>query len=427
MLHASLLGEDWLAPLRGGFRDDLIVVDSSTFGRLATGAAPAPFDDLLSLASGALLSLNSTRPCDPTSTPLRYRGELASVHAALAAVMGVIGSLFERRETGRGQLIDVSGQAAVAGIIATAIASWTYSGLQAAHDGRRGVAPWGFYACCDGSVLVQVSEDVQYRGLLKVLGNPDWGGLEIFATNALRIEVMDVLGPLVAEAIAPFSTDDFLDTCRAGGVAAARIHTARDLLEWEQLAAHQYFQPISIGDSGSAIDVLVPTAPWRFHGTAPAVRTPPPTLDSGVEWPPVDRMPVGHVPVGAVGWAPLAGVKVVDLTWVWAGPYAAMQFAHLGAEVIKVESSVRLDVTRRLGPWADDEPAPDRSGYFNQYNQGKQSVTLDLKHPQGLELLEGLIREADIVIDNMRAGTLPAWVSPTRDCTRSTRRSWRCR
>ena len=56
-----------------------------------------------------------------------------------------------------------------------------------------------------------------------------------------------------------------------------------------------------------------------------------------------------------------------------------MQLAHFGAEVVKVESSVRLDVTRRLGPWADGTPASIDPGYFNQYNQGKQSIVLDLK------------------------------------------------
>jgi benzylsuccinate CoA-transferase BbsF subunit len=104
--------------------------------------------------------------------------------------------------------------------------------------------------------------------------------------------------------------------------------------------------------------------------------------------------------------APLAGVRVVDLTWVWAGPYSAMQLAHLGAEVVKVESSQRLDVTRVLGPWADGVSGADRSGYFNQYNQGKLGIVLDLKQARGREILRGLLAEADVVIDNMRAGAL---------------------
>jgi crotonobetainyl-CoA:carnitine CoA-transferase CaiB-like acyl-CoA transferase len=99
-------------------------------------------------------------------------------------------------------------------------------------------------------------------------------------------------------------------------------------------------------------------------------------------------------------------VRVVDLTWVWAGPFAAMQLAHLGAEVVKVESAERVDVTRVLGPWADGEVGVDRSGYFNQYNQGKQGIVLDLKQERGRELLCALLAKADIVIANMRAGAL---------------------
>jgi crotonobetainyl-CoA:carnitine CoA-transferase CaiB-like acyl-CoA transferase len=94
------------------------------------------------------------------------------------------------------------------------------------------------------------------------------------------------------------------------------------------------------------------------------------------------------------------------MTWVWAGPFAATQFAHLGADVVKFESTSRVDVTRRLGPFADGEIGIDRSGYFNQYNQGKRSVVLDVKQPQGMALLKRIVATADLIIDNMRPGSL---------------------
>src|SRR2546426_2782782 len=77
------------------------------------------------------------------------------------------------------------------------------------------------------------------------------------------------------------------------------------------------------------------------------------------------------------GRAPLAGIRVADFTWVWAGPFCTLQLAHLGAEVIRVETATRACVTRLLPPFADFEPGPNRSGYFNQYNQGKKSVALE--------------------------------------------------
>jgi crotonobetainyl-CoA:carnitine CoA-transferase CaiB-like acyl-CoA transferase len=104
--------------------------------------------------------------------------------------------------------------------------------------------------------------------------------------------------------------------------------------------------------------------------------------------------------------APLAGVRVADFTWVWAGPFCTLQLAHLGAEVIRVESATRLCVTRLLPPFADFKPGPNRSGYFNQYNQGKRSVTLDLKRPEAVVVARRLCARSDIVVENFAAGVM---------------------
>src|SRR2546422_1052232 len=106
------------------------------------------------------------------------------------------------------------------------------------------------------------------------------------------------------------------------------------------------------------------------------------------------------------GRAPLAGVRVADFTWVWAGPFCTLQLAHLGAEVIRVETATRPCVTRLLPPFADFQPGPNRSGYFNQYNQGKQSLTLNLKHPRGLEVARRLITKSDVVAENFANGVM---------------------
>jgi crotonobetainyl-CoA:carnitine CoA-transferase CaiB-like acyl-CoA transferase len=104
--------------------------------------------------------------------------------------------------------------------------------------------------------------------------------------------------------------------------------------------------------------------------------------------------------------APLAGIRVADFTWVWAGPFCTLQLAHLGAEVIRVETATRLCVTRLLPPFADFEPGPNRSGYFNQYNQGKKSVTLDMKRPQAIEAAKRLCAASDVVVENFAAGVM---------------------
>jgi crotonobetainyl-CoA:carnitine CoA-transferase CaiB-like acyl-CoA transferase len=104
--------------------------------------------------------------------------------------------------------------------------------------------------------------------------------------------------------------------------------------------------------------------------------------------------------------APLAGVRVADFTWVWAGPHCTLQLAHLGAEVIRVESATRPCVTRMLPPFADFKPGPNRSGYFNQYNQGKKSLSLDLKQPAALDAARRLCTASDVVVENFAAGVM---------------------
>src|SRR4030095_3952356 len=104
--------------------------------------------------------------------------------------------------------------------------------------------------------------------------------------------------------------------------------------------------------------------------------------------------------------APLAGVRVADFTWVWAGPFCTLQLAHLGAEVIRVESATRTCVTRLLPPFAEFKPGPNRSGYFNQYNQGKKSLALDMKQPEALAVAKRLCAASDIVVENFAGGLM---------------------
>lgn len=105
---------------------------------------------------------------------------------------------------------------------------------------------------------------------------------------------------------------------------------------------------------------------------------------------------------------PLAGIRVADLSWVWSGPYCCMLLAHLGADVIKVESSSRLCMTRSTPPWPDGKPLPPTSGggIFSSNNLGKRSVTFNLKTPGGLEATRRLISTSDVVVNNYAAGVM---------------------
>ncbi|MEV4581381.1 CoA transferase [Nonomuraea jabiensis] len=99
---------------------------------------------------------------------------------------------------------------------------------------------------------------------------------------------------------------------------------------------------------------------------------------------------------------PLAGYVVVDLTRALAGPHAAMMLGDLGARVIKVEQPGSGDDTRGWGP----PFAGSESTYFLSCNRNKQSIALDLKDETGRATLEALIRKADVLLENFRAGVL---------------------
>jgi crotonobetainyl-CoA:carnitine CoA-transferase CaiB-like acyl-CoA transferase len=103
---------------------------------------------------------------------------------------------------------------------------------------------------------------------------------------------------------------------------------------------------------------------------------------------------------------PLAGVKILDLSRVLAGPYATMVLGDLGADVIKVEHPERGDDTRHWGPPFAGEGEARESAYFLAVNRNKRSIGVDLKDVEGLERIKSLASGADVVIENWRRGAL---------------------
>ena len=103
---------------------------------------------------------------------------------------------------------------------------------------------------------------------------------------------------------------------------------------------------------------------------------------------------------------PLAGLKVLELARVLAGPWAGQLLADLGAEVIKVES-LAGDDTRRWGPPSVENPDGTRdAAYFHSCNRGKQSIALDFSKPEGREIVARLAAQSDVLIENFKVGGL---------------------
>jgi len=104
----------------------------------------------------------------------------------------------------------------------------------------------------------------------------------------------------------------------------------------------------------------------------------------------------------------LFDLKVIDLGHFIAGPYCASLLAGLGAEVIKVEQPGTGDGARSMGPFPGDEPHIEKSGLFNYLNQGKKSITLNLKSEAGKNAFRKLVAEADVLIENFEPRVMPS-------------------
>lgn len=106
---------------------------------------------------------------------------------------------------------------------------------------------------------------------------------------------------------------------------------------------------------------------------------------------------------------PLTGLRVIDLTWIVAGPQCTRILGDLGAQVIKVEYAESSDYIRRAPPFAEDMPGTNRSGFFNNLNRNKLGVTLNVGHPDGMEVLKGLVSISDVLVENFSSRVLTRW------------------
>ncbi|MAX74864.1 MAG: CoA transferase [Nioella sp.] len=105
------------------------------------------------------------------------------------------------------------------------------------------------------------------------------------------------------------------------------------------------------------------------------------------------------------GFGPLAGLTVIDLTQMLAGPYCTMLLADQGADVIKIEP-IGGEPTRTFGPYRDDDAEHLFGGYFQSINRNKRSVGINLKSSEGVEVLKDLVRDADVLVENFRPSVM---------------------
>jgi crotonobetainyl-CoA:carnitine CoA-transferase CaiB-like acyl-CoA transferase len=109
------------------------------------------------------------------------------------------------------------------------------------------------------------------------------------------------------------------------------------------------------------------------------------------------------------GFGPLQGLRILDLTQALAGPFCTQVLADLGADVVKVEPPESGDIARLSGPFHPSDTEKVDSGYFHSVNRNKRSVVINLKNPQGRELLKALVPSFDVLVENYRAGVMESF------------------
>ncbi|MCD4726188.1 MAG: CoA transferase, partial [Pirellulales bacterium] len=102
----------------------------------------------------------------------------------------------------------------------------------------------------------------------------------------------------------------------------------------------------------------------------------------------------------------LSCLKVLDLSWYIAGPFCTKLLAAYGADVIKVEKPGEGDPARRIGPFWEDDPHPEKSLLFSNLNLNKKSILLDLKNGSDKELFKELVKKTDILVENFSPGVM---------------------
>jgi crotonobetainyl-CoA:carnitine CoA-transferase CaiB-like acyl-CoA transferase len=387
----------------------LVVTSISMFGDQGPRAHWRGYELTASNAGGWAFLSPGASP-SPELPPLKPFGAQCDFHAAAYAALTSLAAYRHRRRTGVGQAVDVSEQEAVAAMLEMNFMHWTYAGRETSRLGSRALGPWFIADCVDGKIFALAVEEEQWQRLVGLMGNPEWAGEEIFADRLLRGQNMDALKLFMDDWLGAWKVDELYREAQANRIPFAPINSMRQMYESEHLRERKFFVDF---DQPGVGRLRLPGAPSQYGTTEWSLRRPAPRL--GQHTGETTRGPWGDHPRpsapapadDAPGARPLDGVRVLDFTQVWAGPFCTQNLAHLGAEVIRVETGARTPcVTRLIPPFADDEPGPGRAGYFNQYNQGKRSILLNLRQPEAVRLAYDLVARSDIVTDNFSAGVI---------------------
>lgn len=362
--------------------------------------------DLVVSALGGLVAQIGWPDGPPRAAPADQAWHLA----ALNAVIGALLALAARARGGTAPHVEVSALECVAASLEAGALLYIHADGAARRTGTaHPLAPHRLFRAADGWLAGGLGGNPRmWDGLL------DWMA-ETGEDGDLRTEAMRDPERLPSQRDHVFDVIEQFTRTRARGAVFheaqrrrlpwAAVADVDDVATSPQLAARGALVPVAF-DGRTGLDVAPPIR------RADAARVSP--ARSGGDETSWTARAVGDDAVSAhvSGAAPVRGaldnVTVLDLTWVLAGPYATRILADHGARVVKVESRHRPDPTRfsRFSHLSRGEFDPDTSGYFNNVNRNKASITLNLRAPAGVETFLRLVERADVVIDNFSAGSL---------------------
>jgi crotonobetainyl-CoA:carnitine CoA-transferase CaiB-like acyl-CoA transferase len=262
---------------------------------------------------------------------------------------------------------------------------WQREGRRSA--GSAGPYPVGMFPCADGYVVIVSRSRADWLAIVTAMGSPAWaerpGWDDPIVVGESHADEADRLLELWLGAL---TCEQAVELGARHGFAIARMLDPLEAVTTEQMRTRAFTR---IDDGEVELALELPAIVIRGERGKP------------------QQLSVSGGPVAQT----LAGVRVLDLSWVWSGPAMTMMLAALGAEVVKVENSQRPDGSRMRGrPTVNGVPVPgpelEVTPYFHQVNAGKLSVELDIASEDGRQKILALAGNADVVVENMRPGVL---------------------
>jgi crotonobetainyl-CoA:carnitine CoA-transferase CaiB-like acyl-CoA transferase len=322
----------------------------------------------------------------------------APLLAGLALANAALTLLDAAGSTASRAIIDLSAEDVFAAMLVDPLADY-HRGMQppgrARVPGRSITIAGGLVwllPCADGTILVSPREDHQWQRWVALMGDPAWASdTALCATREVRTANAPKLQKLMAAWSVGEKAREVFARAQEARVACFPVSTAQDLLDNPQLAARRFFN--GLGEDGDK-EAKMPGLPFamRSSGGVEVARGLAIAGTAGKERSPA-AIAVRRPHVVAPGKLPLAGLRVVDFSWVMAGPMATKMLGALGAEIIKIESTARPEFSFR-------------EAWFAVINNNKKSCTLDITKPRAQAILRDLVATSDIVVENFSARVL---------------------